>query len=958
MQTIKNKTIATMISLVLLTSMVITLVSLPTVSAGYSPETASAMAAGMHWPPTNDNSTVYRNASATRLLMWTRWQDQVPTAVFISATPKLVGVGQEMTFIYFNPQVPNPSSDKYLFTLTIARPDGTNETLPPTGAQGIYNQAIQDGKYVSDTTGSAWARWVPTVAGNYTVTVKFWGTTPSHTDPTFTGYDWWGVTLKESSYTTTFTVQDEAIPPLSITTIPLPTEFWSRPIEGQNTMWYQVSSNWLNNANDKNFGGYNNKFQPDGIAPNSGHILWTKQTEDGGVVGGTDFKTAGETFNAGHQYQTRFPQQQIIMQGRLYYRESNWYSASPGDYVCVDLQTGQEIWRNASMAAIPTFGYYYGWDDMNQHGVVEPSWLFADNYALGIHPRLGITNGLGLKLNNVPAGTAEHSHNNVIGPDGEDLRYTIGGNATNGYFLTQWNSSRVFISQVSGNYQANVPITPERPTDTPSTIMNWTGTAWTQIPRGTTTGSWTWNGTAWMYASSAAMTAATWTASTNPSYDWNVTISPKFSTSPTIRATIFEDIMLVSNGSIPSAPTYTIADSATFWALNLNPAKGLVGALLWGPITIPLINSDNQQLMYQAHDPVNGVFMFQQTPDMSWVGYDIYTGAKLWNTISEGDLNPYAYYISSTGYNPEGWSVAYGKLYSTGYVGIVFAYDTKTGDLLWKHESPTYMEKFEYYTLMINAIADGKIYIGTHEHSADTPLFKGAKTQCLNATTGEPIWEMLGWANPYTTQVADGVLTYWNNYDSQVYAVGKGPSQMTVSIADDVIASGSSVMIKGTVIDVSAGTKQKEQAARFPLGVPAVSDSSQSAWMEYVYMQKPRPMSTTGVPIALNVVDANGNYRQIGSTTSDADGFFAFNWKPDIDGQYTVYASFAGSESYWPSHAVTAFSVDAAAPTPSPTAEPVQSTADMYFVPATAGLFVLIIIVLALLVLMMLKKRA
>ena len=41
--------------------------------------------------------------------------------------------------------------------------------------------------------------------------------------------------------------------------------------------------------------------------------------------------------------------------------------------------------------------------------------------------------------------------------------------------------------------------------------------------------------------------------------------------------------------------------------------------------------------------------------------------------------------------------------------------------------------------------------------------------------------------------------------------------------------------------------------------------------------------------------------------------------KPDITGQYTVYASFTGSESYWPSHAVTAFSVDPAAPTPAPT---------------------------------------
>jgi hypothetical protein len=323
----------------------------------------------------------------------------------------------------------------------------------------------------------------------------------------------------------------------------------------------------------------------------------------------------------------------------------------------------------------------------------------------------------------------------------------------------------------------------------------------------------------------------------------------------------------------------------------------------------------------------------------------------------EGDYNSFAYYISSTGYNPSGSSIAYGKLFSTGYVGMVFCYDLQTGELLWRQTAPTHMEKFEYYTLMIGAIADGKIYIGTHEHSADTPLFKGARVRCYNVTDGTEIWSMLGWANPHTVLVADGILCYWNNYDAQVYAVGKGPSQMTASITSDVIQSGSSVMIKGTINDISSGTKQKEQAARFPEGVPAVSDASQSQWMEYVYMQKPRPTNTTGVSITLSIVDSNGNYRDIGKTTSDADGFFAFNWKPDIDGQYTVYASFGGSNSYWPSHAVTAFAVDPAQPTTAPTSEPIQSTADMYFIPAIAGLFVLVIVVAIVLALLMLRKH-
>ncbi len=122
-------------------------------------------------------------------------------------------------------------------------------------------------------------------------------------------------------------------------------------------------------------------------------------------------------------------------------------------------------------------------------------------------------------------------------------------------------------------------------------------------------------------------------------------------------------------------------------------------------------------------------------------------------------------------------------------------------------------------------------------------------------------------------------------------------------------------------------------------------------------MQKGRPSNTTGVPITLSVVDANGNFREIGTTTSN-DGFFSLNWKPDIAGAYTVYASFTGSESYYPTHAVTAFAVDPAHPTEAPTATPNNdSAADLYFVPAIAGLFVAIIVV-GLLTILVLRKRA
>jgi hypothetical protein len=203
----------------------------------------------------------------------------------------------------------------------------------------------------------------------------------------------------------------------------------------------------------------------------------------------------------------------------------------------------------------------------------------------------------------------------------------------------------------------------------------------------------------------------------------------------------------------------------------------------------------------------------------------------------------------------------------------------------------------------VSTIADGKIYLFTGEHSPNVPPYKGSRMRAINATTGEEIWTLMGWHasggfGQWAAPIADGTLIFYNVYDARVYAVGKGPSDTSVKIQNNVLNEGTSVLIEGTVTDISSGTLQEEQAARFPDGVPAVSDKSQGVWMEYVYMQKPRPMDATGVEVVLSVVDANGNSREIGKATTDTDGFFGYVWKPDISQIYCL-CFVCGSESYW-----------------------------------------------------------
>jgi hypothetical protein len=129
-------------------------------------------------------------------------------------------------------------------------------------------------------------------------------------------------------------------------------------------------------------------------------------------------------------------------------------------------------------------------------------------------------------------------------------------------------------------------------------------------------------------------------------------------------------------------------------------------------------------------------------------------------------------------------------------------------------------------------------------------------------------------------------------------------------------------------------------------------------WMAYVYQQKPLPSNFKGVEITLAVIDANGNFRNIGTTTSDATGYYSFNYTPDIEGKYTVVATFQGTNGYWPSNAVASFAIDAASSTSHPTTGGGggSTLVDQYFIPAVIAIIVVIIIVGAA-IMLMLRRR-
>ncbi len=408
---------------------------------------------------------------------------------------------------------------------------------------------------------------------------------------------------------------------------------------------------------------------------------------------------------------------------------------------------------------------------------------------------------------------------------------------------------------------------------------------------------------------------------------WNVTI-PRISGQ---TYTVFGDGVLITTAAFREAnpPVRTIAgyDAKT-------------GANLW----VMNVTDYTIRPQYNLSPISEGCFAWFKQETTEWYGFNARTGQQIWGPTEPYEDSFGMYSASFAGAGVPNPQVAYGKIFTAGYDGVVHAIDIKTGETVWNFYSGTTLDTvYGHYPFYGGVtIADDKVFAATNEHTPNDPLWRGGKLFAINATTGQQIWNISSWIpGPI---VASGSVLGINNYDGELYNFGKGPSALSVTVGPKSSDFGDFVVIEGTVSDISPGTKQNEIAMKFPNGVPAVSDQSMTDWMEYLYMQQERPANAVGVPVTLSVVDANGNFREIGTTTT-SDGFFSLNWKPDIDGAYTVYASFGGSESYWPSHATTAFVVNPAHPTEAPTATPNNnSAADLYFVPAIAGLFVAIIV--------------
>jgi hypothetical protein len=401
--------------------------------------------------------------------------------------------------------------------------------------------------------------------------------------------------------------------------------------------------------------------------------------------------------------------------------------------------------------------------------------------------------------------------------------------------------------------------------------------------------------------------------------------------------------------------TYTSSLSSSFqpgWMIQAGySAKD--GHLLWGPLNrTEVVNS---RVNIASESMSDGVWIETDQSALTATGYELSTGNKLWGPIALPNANPYS---------------SLGMRYTTGpngtimlwtYGGDAYSITARTGHFNFEYHTPSSGYESPYgiwplWTFQVGTVADGKLFLPIG-HMYSPPLFHDAKQLAINITDGTLVWSTLAFDVTSAPAISDGVMTTLNAYDNQIYAWGKGPTKITVTAPNLGVTTATPITIQGTITDNSAGSGQEAVAANFPNGLPCVSEASQSAWMEYVYMQQPRPTNATGVPITINVVDSNGNFRTIGTVTSNVYGTYSLTWTPDISGDYTIIATFAGSESYYSSTASAAFyaSEPATAATSQPTAVP--SMADVYFLPMSIAIIVAIVVIGVILALLLLRKR-
>jgi len=811
MQNLKGKTLAILIAAILTISIGASVITLPKASATLPPA------------PCN-----------------------IPTYAYIVASPNPIGVGQTLDVYMWldeeygaaggssavNPGNGSTASAALLandyrfqgFYYVVTTPAGTSTTTTFSTT--------------ADPTSDQYFAFTPTQVGTYNITFYYPGQVYGAKDalyPNGDGYEGsplYGDYYEPSHASTLLVVQSTPIPAATGSS-PLPTAFWTRPIFGENTNWFTVSSNWLGTgspyASSTASSPAMSDFHPDGAGSLTSHIMWTQPMESGGVVGGIlgtdsdqtgvlDPTNVGVAYSDGSAYEPRF-QNPIIVDGMLIFNEPIGYTApNNGPVTCENLETGQIIWQH-DMPAI-SFAYVYNLWDEDEHGTFEPI-LFTSNFAQAFD---AYTGDALFNVTGVPSGTS------VIGPEGEILHYVMTNIGTTNnplWYLSEWNSSKlwqydidVFNSAGSvppslvnatngafivGQVGTNFPVAAYTlDTDTPALTYNYPPSQAVIVQANVPINGLSAPIPGFTYQLNSVLYPRLTT------YDWNISIpwhaplnqsatNPATAdlSSPSVIAAAYDQGMLLRSGSLSGGYAATNAGSSddygpyTYFYVDLNTTHSTFGQVLWSKTYTP--PAGNLSMSQGCVDFQTGVFYLTSSELINWYAYSLTNGNLLWISPSQ---QPFDYY-GNEGTVTLPAQAAYGALYCSSFTGILYAYNATTGQIMWtfgngplgsnNSTKSGFNTSYGDYPTMIQAISNGVVYEITAEHTVTDPVYKGAMSRAINATTGVQIWTLLAYDNEFGSMgyaLADGYNVWDNSYDEQIYCVGQGHPTYSTSTTD------------------------------------------------------------------------------------------------------------------------------------------------------------------------------
>jgi hypothetical protein len=859
---------------------------------------------------------------------------QIPTLAYINVGPNPVGVGQQVNVGFWLNQPPpdavGPFGDRWMgMTVKVTSPNGTVTTLGP---------------FTSDDTGGTHTNFVPSQTGTYSFQMFYPGQVLAGNNPspalTSVAAAFINDTyMASNSVIATLTVQSAPVGGLS--GAPLPTNYWTTPINALNVNnWYVLggASLFTNGYSTSGGGQYNvsSNYNPYTTAPMSAHILWTKPEAFGGVLGGQygGTTTYGNYYSTS-QYEKKFDQ--IVINGYLYYTQFPGSSTTPVANLCVDLYNGQVVWSDDStnygggspaQTALTATGlvtpFIYGqvldFVAPNQYGGL--AYLWTTGTPAGI-----VSSGTTFNMFDAMTGRYILS---IVNGTGMTMTFDSSGDLV-GYYLNNTAGTQMIDGPISS---ATGPARVVSTINGPS-LNEWNSTQCIMA------GAWAASASGWE-----------WRPPQNGLIDFSLGLMwrtpavtnisgvpiPAYTTSPGGIRCINSGVIVLA-AFAPGGASYFQAGFGCYSGYDIN-----TGQLLWSEnITMyPYTENGNTG----SGSVGDGVWTIPSHQNGEIQGYSLTTGQLPWTD----NLTPFDAYDSVGGYFA---NLAGNTLYLAGFGGDIWSINMLNGTVNWYTNTTMLMGSSAYnspygvwplWGFSQGGIAGGLLFVEEgHEYSP--PLFLGAQQLAINTTNGKLVWSVDAFDVDSHPVTAYGVMTSLNAYDNQIYAYGQGPTATTISAPQVGISTATPITITGTVMDISAGAKQDAVAGNFPNGLPAISDASMSQFMEAVYMQQQMPSNITGVPVTLSVLDSNGNNRVIGTTTTNSLGTYSYTWTPDVSGNYTVYATFAGSNSYYPSSASTGFYASTPAQTVAPA--PLASTqpTGMYIALAAVAIIIVVAIV-------------